>query len=70
MALRSSLGGVESEFFVRLGGGRLTAEDSQGEYNGGFGLKIDSFIIDFSYSYQAFMRNVGGISSISVGYEW
>jgi hypothetical protein len=70
MALRSNLGGVASEFFVRIGGGRVTAEDSQGEYNGGFGLKVDRFVIDFSYSYQAFVRNVGGISSISVGYEW
>ncbi|MHB1049902.1 MAG: type IX secretion system membrane protein PorP/SprF [Bacteroidota bacterium] len=70
MALRSTLGGVNSEFFVRIGGGRVTAKDSQGEYNGGFGLKMDRFVIDFSYSYQAFVRNVGGISSLSVGYEW
>lgn len=70
LALRSSLGGVESEFFVRIGAGRVTAENSQGEYNGGFGLKVGRFCIDFSYSYQAFVRNVGGISSMSVGYEW
>jgi hypothetical protein len=70
MALRSNLGGVTSEFFVRVGGGRVTAADTQGEYSGGFGLKVDRFLVDFSYSYQAYIRHVGGISSISVGYEW
>lgn len=70
LAMRSNLGGVASEFFVRVGGGRVTAADTQGEYNGGFGLKVDRFSLDFSYSYQAYIRNVGGISSISVGYEW
>lgn len=70
LALRSQMMGVTSEFFVRAGAGRITAVDSQGEYNGGFGLKIDRFIVDYAYSYQAFVRFVGGISSISVGYEW
>lgn len=69
-AMKARLMGVENEFFVRLGGGRLTAQDSQGEYNGGFGMKIDNIVIDYSYSYQAFIRHVGGISSISVGYEF
>lgn len=69
-ALKVHLMGVENEFYVRFGGGRLTAQDSQGEYNGGFGMKIDNIVIDYSYSYQAFIRHVGGISSISVGYEF
>ncbi len=69
-ALKTTLVGVESEFFVRFGGGRFTVKDSQGEYNGGFGLKVDGLLIDYSYSYQAFIQHVGGISSLSLGYEF
>lgn len=69
-ALRTSFAGIESNFLIRFGGGRITVKDSQGEYNGGFGLKIDQFMIDYSYSYQAFIQHVGGISSISLGYEF
>ena len=69
-ALKTSIAGVESEFVVRVGGGRVAVKDSQGEYNGGFGLRVDRVMIDYSYSYQVFIRNVGGISSISLGYEF
>lgn len=69
-ALRTSFAGIESNFLIRFGGGRIAVKDSQGEYNGGFGLKIDQFMIDYSYSYQAFIQHVGGISSISLGYEF
>ncbi len=69
-ALTTTIVGVDGAFFVRFGGGRVTKKDSQGEYNGGFGLKVEKFIIDYSYSYQAFISKVGGISSISLSYEF
>ncbi|MBI2430161.1 MAG: type IX secretion system membrane protein PorP/SprF [Ignavibacteriales bacterium] len=69
-ALKTSIAGIESMFLVRFGGGRVAEIDSQGEYNVGFGLKISSFVFDYSYSYQAFSNHVGGISSISLGYEF
>lgn len=69
-ALKTSTFGIESEFFVRVGGGRIASGDSQGEYNGGFGLVVEKMKVDYSYSYQAYLRNVGGISSIALSYEF
>ncbi len=69
-ALKTSFAGIESNFLVRFGGGRIAVKDSQGEYNGGFGLKIERLMIDYSFSYQAFIQHVGGISSVSLGYEF
>jgi len=69
-ALTTTIAGIDGSFFVRFGGGRVTQKDSQGEYNGGFGLKVDKFIFDYSYSYQAFISEVGGISSLSLSYEF
>ncbi len=70
LAMETSVVGLKSEFTVRLGGGRVMAKDSQGDYNGGFGLKLGDFTLDYSYSYQAFIQHVGGISSISIGYHF
>jgi len=67
-ALQTSVAGIKSAFIVRCGGGKVAGTDSQGEYNGGFGLIIDNLSIDYSYSYQAFLREVGGISSIALSY--
>lgn len=69
-ALKISTIGINSEFLFRFGGGRMTRADSQGEYNGGFGLIVENIKIDYSYSYQAFIQNVGGISSVAVSYEF
>lgn len=69
-ALRSQMLGASGEFVVRAGGGRAVKGDVQGDYNGGFGIRVEGFTLDYSYKYQALMRNVGGISSVSVGYEW
>jgi len=69
-ALQTSVAGIESIFYVRFGGGKITVKDSQGEYNAGFGLKVEKLSIDYSYSYQAFITQVGGISSIALGYEF
>jgi hypothetical protein len=70
LAMQSSLLGLESQFTVRLGGGRVLAKDSQGDYNGGFGLKVNDFTLDYSYTYQAFILQVGGITSITLGYRF
>ncbi len=69
-ALKTSALGIESEFVVRFGGGRVTAADAQGEYNGGFGFMVENLRIDYAYSYQAFIRHVGGISSVAVSYAF
>lgn len=69
-ALTTTFAGVESIFLIRFGGGKITVKDSQGEYNGGFGLQMEGFTIDYSFSYQAFIQHVGGISSISLGYQF
>ncbi len=69
-AMKTSAYGVDAEFIVRVGGGRVTAADSQGEYNGGFGLVVNNVRVDYAYSYQAFLRNVGGISSIAIAYAF
>jgi hypothetical protein len=69
-AFKATALGVETELFIRLGGGRVTEQESQGEYNGGFGIVAGPVTVDYSYSYQAFIRNVGGISSISMSYEF
>lgn len=69
-ALQVTVAGMQSAFIVRLGGGRVTAPNSQGEYNGGFGLVMDNLSIDYSFSYQAFIREVGGISSVALSYEF
>jgi hypothetical protein len=69
-ALKTTVAGIESIFLIRFGGGRVTAKDSQGDYNAGFGLKIEKLTIDYSYSYQAFITQIGGISSVSLGYEF
>ncbi|MCK9410070.1 MAG: hypothetical protein WCX28_03395 [Bacteriovoracaceae bacterium] len=69
-AFHVSAMGIESELFIRFGAGRVTKTDSQGEYNGGFGIVVNKVKIDYSYSYQAFLQNVGGISSIAMSYEF
>ncbi len=69
-ALSVSVAGIESKFLIRAGGGRVMKKDSQGEYNAGFGLGVERFTVDFSYSYQAFITHVGGITSIALGYEF
>lgn len=69
-AMQTTVAGIESSFFVRFGGGKITVKDSQGQYNAGFGLKFDSFSIDYAYSYQAYVAQVGGISSIAIGYDF
>ena len=69
-ALKTSAFGIDGEFVIRAGGGRIISSNSQGEYNGGFGIIVDKVKIDYSYSYQAFIINVGGISSVSLGYEF
>lgn len=69
-AMKTTAMGIESEFVVRFGGGRVTAADSQGEYNGGFGFRIEDLRIDYAYSYQAFVRHVGGISSVAISYAF
>lgn len=70
LLLRTDLIGLHSEFFLRIGGSRAIKNDTQGDYNGGFGIAVDSFILDYSYSYQSEVRNIGGINSISLGYEF
>lgn len=70
VGLRTTVLGSNAEFLVRAGGGRLTAADSQGEYDAGFGLIIGNVAIDYSFSYQAMVGNVGGISSLSLGYAF
>lgn len=69
-ALKTELAGASGEFIVRFGGARVTGAETQGEYNGGFGLVVENVRIDYSYSYQAFLRNVGGISSVAVSYDF
>ncbi len=69
-ALKTSTLGIDGEFLVRIGGGRIATSDSQGDYNGGFGIILDNVKVDYSYSYQAFIRNVGGISSVAISYEF
>ncbi|NUN70223.1 MAG: hypothetical protein HUU02_10980 [Bacteroidetes bacterium] len=69
-AMKTQTLGMESEFLVRFGGGRVTAADSQGEYNGGFGVRVEDLRIDYAYTYQAFIRHVGGISSVAISYAF
>jgi hypothetical protein len=69
-ALQVTVAGMQSAFIVRFGGGRVTTPNSQGEYNGGFGIVIDNLSIDYAYTYQAFIREVGGISSVALSYEF
>jgi hypothetical protein len=69
-AMKTSTFGVDAEFIVRIGGGRIISTLSQGEYNGGFGIVVEKVKVDYSYSYQAFIQNVGGISSIALSYEF
>jgi hypothetical protein len=68
--MKTSTFGVDAEFIVRIGGGRIISTLSQGEYNGGFGIVVEKVKVDYSYSYQAFIQNVGGISSIALSYEF
>lgn len=70
LALQTTTFGIANEFFVRLGAGRIVNNETQGDYNGGFGFKIERICIDYSYSYQTAIRNIGGISSISIGYDF
>lgn len=70
VGLRTTVLGAAAAFLVRAGGGRLTAANSQGEYNAGFGLVIGNATIDYSFSYQAMVGNVGGINSLSLGYAF
>lgn len=70
LAMQTAVMGIESSFAVRVGGGRLLAESAHGEYSGGFGLKVEDFTLDYSFSYQAFIQHVGGISSLSLGYTF
>ncbi len=68
IGLKTTVLGSAAAFLVRAGGGRLTAANSQGEYDAGFGIVIGNVTIDYSFSYQAMVGNVGGISSLSLGY--
>ena len=68
--LQTSLLGVDAAFLVRLGGERTTVADIQGEYDGGFGLCIGGLAIDYAYTYQVVMNNLGGISTISLRYTF
>ncbi|MEW5800168.1 MAG: hypothetical protein AB1728_14315 [Bacteroidota bacterium] len=69
-ALKTTTFGIESEFIVRIGMGRIINNDTQGDYNGGFGLSFDQLTVDYSYSYQAAVRHIGGISSIALSYDF
>ncbi|MBW7888730.1 MAG: hypothetical protein H3C35_10305 [Bacteroidetes bacterium] len=69
-ALKAVAFGIENEFLVRLGAGRIINNDTQGDYNGGFGFRVENLRIDYSYTYQTAVRNIGGISSISIGYDF
>ncbi|MCX6138929.1 MAG: hypothetical protein NTV54_15735 [Ignavibacteriales bacterium] len=66
--LKTSIMGADAAFLVRVGGGRIVEADRQGEYDGGFGLVVGSFALDYAYTYQAVMNNLGGISTISLRY--
>jgi hypothetical protein len=69
-ALKTDVYSIESEFIVRVGVGRAVKNNVQGDYNGGFGIRINDFSLDYSYSYQSEIRNVGGINSISLRCEF
>ncbi len=69
-ALKTAAYNIGAEFIVRIGAGKIVSSDSQGEYNGGFGIAIEKLRFDYSYSYQAFIRNIGGISSLALHYEF
>lgn len=69
-ALKTRTLGIDGEFIVRFGMGRIMNNDTQGDYNGGFGLSVDNLTIDYSYSYQVAIRHVGGISSVALTYDF
>ena len=69
IALTTTMMDITSSFIVRIGGGRATRSNTQGDYNGGFGIRVERFRLDYSFTYQAELQHVGGISSLSLGYE-
>lgn len=69
-ALKTSTFGIENEFIIRIGTGRIVNNDTQGDYNGGFGLSFDNLRVDYSYSYQVAVRHIGGISSVALSYDF
>ena len=72
LGLRENVFGLNTAFLIRLGYDGIVGSDvfSQRGINGGFGLSINEFKIDYAYVFPLVLQNVCGSHKISLNYNF
>jgi hypothetical protein len=70
VAMKSSLLDQPIELMVRVGGGGLQASKKQADINGGFGLRVAGFVLDYAYTYQTELLNIDGTHHLTLRYSF
>ncbi|HEY4756724.1 MAG TPA: PorV/PorQ family protein [Ignavibacteriaceae bacterium] len=72
LGLRQEVFGLNTAFLIRVGYDGIIGSDvySQRGINGGFGLNVDDFKIDYAYVFPLVLQNVGGSHKISLNYNF
>ena len=72
LGLREEFFGLNTAFLIRVGYDGIFGSDvySQRGINGGFGLNIDDFKVDYAYVFPLVLQNVGGSHKISLNYNF
>ena len=70
VALKASIAGQQTQFIVRVGGGGLLDPGRQGDVNGGFGLIVAGFALDYAYTHQTELLYIDGTHHLSLRYDF
>jgi hypothetical protein len=70
VASKGKMYGVDYQISFRAGGESITSAGRQGQMNGGIGIELDKFTIDYSYVYNFEMSNISGNHVISLNYTF
>jgi hypothetical protein len=72
LGLRQEVFGLNTAFLIRVGYDGIIGSDvyNQKGINGGFGLNVNSFMIDYAYVFPLVLQNVGGSHKISLNYNF
>lgn len=70
IALKTSLLDQPIELTVRVGGGGLQSSAKQGDVNGGLGVRVANFLLDYAYTYQTELLYINGTHHLTLRYSF
>jgi hypothetical protein len=70
IASKGQMYGYDYKITFCAGGESITSAGRQGQLNGGIGIEMDNFTIDYSYVYNFEMSNISGNHVISLNYTF